>query len=775
MKVSFALLMLFASCGSAQVNLSFEEGKPGHVPTSWEIPKNARDAGLTAELRTTGCKSAACVLVDRSMVQRFPAAESRGATIIFAAWLRLEGGDQTGGAQLLLRTDGPHGMQNSPSEVVMTKGEWEHAEIVTEVEADANVVTLAFAAFGKSRVWVDNVSYTVVPPVTSGTAPPLGIQHGYREIDAAYGRGKIDAISPMLRPGGKGSRLPFQSRIGGFEKLLRDGTQIRSSTSIQRVCSLSDRYAVVDARMELTRSSGDRHYLYRVDYRDLWTRTGIDWVLRDAPPLSVQDVTRNTTAGREAGSLFTLPRVNELVPCKLSAAPGMNLGPTDYRDHLLPTGSLSAVMIFVDFPDAPHSEDTRQLYASLVPTAERWIEEVSNGAASLKVTAIHQWRRMPKDSAEYHWNRLTRSGLRTYIQDAAQGTALSFGKYDLVYIVASRNSAIHNSPVMVASRGTGVSVDDSELRHVVVLGEDIRYGFPGFGAHTLLHAMGNLFGLPDLFEYGSTFPARLAGGWDNMSLPTGAQFTAWNKWKLGWISADQLRCVDGSSVTETLRPIETPDGVKALVVPVDATSAYVAEAREWIGADLQLCDEGLLIYKVDTTAETGHGPLRVMGGTRGVVDEGTRRCGPAYDATFRMNPGKPNLFEDPAAGVAIELIESSLGSYTVKASKSLATRTQSLMISRSSVAWDAGQIQPYSVAVTSTDPFKGVLSVTVSPESSWLGVNADSDTVPATLTISANPKNLPPGTYSGTVSISAPGAVNSPRTVNARLTISKGM
>lgn len=53
----------------------------------------------------------------------------------------------------------------------------------------------------------------------------------------------------------------------------------------------------------------------------------------------------------------------------------------------------------------------------------------------------------------------------------------------------------------------------------------------------------------------------------------------------------------------------------------------------------------------------------------------------------------------------------------------------------------------------------------------WLAAQLSSTTAPATLTLQATTGNLPPGGYGATVSIAAPGAVNSPRTVSVSFTV----
>jgi hypothetical protein len=84
----------------------------------------------------------------------------------------------------------------------------------------------------------------------------------------------------------------------------------------------------------------------------------------------------------------------------------------------------------------------------------------------------------------------------------------------------------------------------------------------------------------------------------------------------------------------------------------------------------------------------------------------------------------------------------------------------------------AGAAASQAISVTASS---GVLnfsaSATVTGGGNWLSVTPSSAITPATLTVSANPAGLPPGTYSGSVTISSPGADGSPLSVPVTLNV----
>ena len=72
---------------------------------------------------------------------------------------------------------------------------------------------------------------------------------------------------------------------------------------------------------------------------------------------------------------------------------------------------------------------------------------------------------------------------------------------------------------------------------------------------------------------------------------------------------------------------------------------------------------------------------------------------------------------------------------------------------------------------SSSTPFAFQATAATESGGQWLSVTPASATTPQTLTISANPQNLAPGTYKGTITVSSAGAGNSPRSFDVTLVV----
>ena len=132
---------------------------------------------------------------------------------------------------------------------------------------------------------------------------------------------------------------------------------------------------------------------------------------------------------------------------------------------------------------------------------------------------------------------------------------------------------------------------------------------PNIWNHEQLHVLG----LPDL--------GGRAVGWDTTSYghdPPGlTHLLGWHKWQLGWIDPAQLTCLSRpGTVEETLTPMAVRGGKKLVVVPISDTFAYAVEARKRIGYDKNACEEGVLVYAIDSTRGGYEDPIVLKGQPR---------------------------------------------------------------------------------------------------------------------------------------------------------------
>ena len=392
----------------------------------------------------------------------------------------------------------------------------------------------------------------------------------------------------------------------------------------------------------------------------------LDSTTADPRPANNSATTRSTNV--------LLPPSSPGPPCSPSLTfPGprayFHLGPTNYDYYLPATGRLGALVLFVDFPDAPQSSSTQSLFADLVPPTAQWYAQASYGRFTFAAETINSWIRMPSPGATYELHyRGDYPGLvarhRAFLQDAVAvaDSRVDFSKYSAVVVVAALPNGTSAYAGVPFQTGTGVFADGRELRGVVALAVPLAH------APDLVREAGHLFGLPDLYDFSVPIAEgqRHLGRWEPMSgTGTLSHHLGWVKWKLGWLDASQLRCLTSPGVLEeTIAPIEGPEGVKMVVLTTGGTTAEIVEVHTLRGASNQICDSGVIVYRVDVQARSGTVGAHIYPARD---DPPTNACGAISRAAFDLGRGELATYENGL--MKVELLASDGSSYRVRVTR----------------------------------------------------------------------------------------------------------
>ncbi len=311
--------------------------------------------------------------------------------------------------------------------------------------------------------------------------------------------------------------------------------------------------------------------------------------------------------------------LEEKEPAKLgSPVEDLNSGyAIDCRQAADSRTQLKAAFICVDFPNkrGPDSQhpDPSFYYDLLARDGLEVFRQISYGKLDLEVVLFDQWFTMPKDDEAYHLERETTDEIHgAYIQDAMDVScpAVDYSQFDILYIVPVHGSAIPYSPTRVR-KDNPISCASGALGLAVTFGADM-YSRKG---KLFAHENGHILGLPDLYTYKVTEGAQdgfsHCGTWDLMGWIEGMapDYLAYSKWRLGWIEDSQVACGEGEY---TLAPVETAEGLKLVVVPLDDYHGYAVEYRMPAGLDAALPEDGLLFYRLDATVDGGMGCLTII-------------------------------------------------------------------------------------------------------------------------------------------------------------------
>ncbi|MFE9254747.1 M6 family metalloprotease domain-containing protein [Streptomyces sp. NPDC006879] len=325
-------------------------------------------------------------------------------------------------------------------------------------------------------------------------------------------------------------------------------------------------------------------------------------------------------------SLVAGPAVAEPVagPCALSRTTAHHsLGLDSWNSaYPRPVRTLSAVMVFLAFPDSRPRTTPEELTADYFPATSDFFARASYGRFRLIPHPEQHWITMPRPSTAYgirrDWEPADRAA---YLRDAVAiaDRAVDFSRYDIVYFVADPDApGVDSDATKVVNFDRPLRADGVDLRRIVTV----------FEAHppdrnVLAHETGHVFDLPDLYhrpDDGKGDWDTYVGDWDVMGSQFGMSpdLFAWHKWKLGWLDPRQIDCVRGGTSLHTLQPLASPGlpgavgGTRLAVVRTGAGSAIAIEARGSAGNDDRTCTEGVLIYRVRNEAPSGAGPIEVL-------------------------------------------------------------------------------------------------------------------------------------------------------------------
>ncbi|MFI6286075.1 M6 family metalloprotease domain-containing protein [Streptomyces sp. NPDC051018] len=382
-----------------------------------------------------------------------------------------------------------------------------------------------------------------------------------------------------------------------------------------------------------------------------------------------------------AGPVASSPDRTGVGPCRLPAALGIQMSeglptPPGYSPS---TGEIHALNLMIDFPDAAGEGDAMDRLGEFFPQTSEWFRTSSYGRLSyLPQAPVTEWLRMPLPFAEYGIERGSpyEPSYRRLVEDlvTVADAKVDFSEYDLVNVLVTPNagpSALDTVLSVTFSGNVEAPVADgvplANTSFVYSRQDDGSGSYAETGFRVLPHENGHVFGLPDLY---TAEGGGAVGHWDIMSEDWGANndLLGWHKWKLGWLDSEQINCVSAPGTTEhTLTPLATTGGAKMAIVPVTADTGYAVEVRTRAGNDDAVCQPGVLIYRVQSTVDTGHGPVTVSDSQD---DSGgcTRR--PNVHAELSDAPYKPGQsFTDKKNGVQISVVSENRGVYRVRVTR----------------------------------------------------------------------------------------------------------
>ena len=336
--------------------------------------------------------------------------------------------------------------------------------------------------------------------------------------------------------------------------------------------------------------------------------------------------TGTVTTAPSTSSSTTAPALSNTptAACKLPVADGrgdVSIGGWPrITERSKTTGTVNATVIMVDFSDAPATMTPQAAFAK-ISGATATFSEVSYGQLNYAFNPQYKWYRMSKPSTQYA--PLTQSFVthRAYIAEAAAlaDSEVDFSSTDSIVILSNPDARGLGmaGPAFSAIRGNGITLDGKYISNGTTSAYDLNYWKSIWLNHEITHTMGlvDVYAATRENSANSYDGHRYVGEFSYMGFSSfegnAPGLFAFERWNLGWIDDAQIVCSSAKEISQLITPVQSAGGIKAVIVPLSRTKALVVESRRAIGLDSKIAKTGALIYIVDSSVQSGYGPVKI--------------------------------------------------------------------------------------------------------------------------------------------------------------------
>ena len=338
-------------------------------------------------------------------------------------------------------------------------------------------------------------------------------------------------------------------------------------------------------------------------------------------------------------------------------------------ESMVSLGNIKGILLYVEFPDVKATSLLRSSWEkSSIPIAEKLMKTSSYGKFNLKVDISKIIYKLAKPSTYYNLTEAPGGGpipnaprpkLDEVIHDAMTlaDPDTDFSQYSFVTVASP------DSETLSLGGATGLGPNLKQFDGVTFTKASFqalngltpvtkKYKTLNF-AHDIGHLLGLMHPYPDM--------SPVHGAWDIMwNFAYQNDFLGWNKWKLNWITDEQVSCIDKNftdGIVVFISPVGTiSNDKKIVVIKIDANHALAIEVRRKSSFDnLKSTDEGVIVYKVDTTKPQPQGPFTIISNPSKVINCENFTC-----VLGTMKPGESTKI----SGLEIKVIQSnSYGDY----------------------------------------------------------------------------------------------------------------
>ena len=263
-----------------------------------------------------------------------------------------------------------------------------------------------------------------------------------------------------------------------------------------------------------------------------------------------------------------------------------------------------------------NEKSAQDLYKKLQPEiVSSFYNQVSNGSIQkIQFEPYYSWIEFDKleslKDAAGDEIKLVEAEWRNFVSKTLENadSQIDFSKSDGVIIILDPNSSYLRLGYGLTDEHT---VDGKKISSVVLLGRAyVQVGLRS--PYLVIHELGHLFGLPDLYSFQDSTDTADYFSIMNKAAVGGIGYFGWEKYILGWLDDPQMICHKAGEVVGNLVPLTKKNGLKMIAVPISSSEVLVVENRTKDGIDKLIANSGIIAYVVDSSIESGKNPIKVL-------------------------------------------------------------------------------------------------------------------------------------------------------------------
>ena len=292
--------------------------------------------------------------------------------------------------------------------------------------------------------------------------------------------------------------------------------------------------------------------------------------------------------------------------------------------NLIPTlGEHKSIALFVYFDDLPFEQRQFDEWKNnQIPTFEKYVAAMSYGKLKYKVDTFDKPIRISKSVLTYNLDTAhdappkPNANAPGLVSDAvfAVDSEIDFSKYEFINVITPWTRLIG----FEGTTGVRLNADGKQF-NFASFGPIREYVDDPKKKIWFLHEAGHMMGLIHQFNVRGDWSATGFPIWSAMADggSSAPEFMAWERFLLGWLSAEQVRCIenfDQGAFTSKLSSLSAMDNeAKTILIKQGGSKILVIESRR--SSDLNFLskeEEGVLVYTIDVNIRSNDGAANLV-------------------------------------------------------------------------------------------------------------------------------------------------------------------